>query len=177
MEERKMALSDTLLGTVESKIDIRFARTNSNSLDGEDVIAFNKVLSLTNGSGSNQASGGFSSSFTATTGGISISLADSADPLGAAGDDVPTSSPEGLKLKAIFIENQDATNFVRVKGGVNADTNILTGSTDSINITAGGFFLWTSPAGVSAMNDGVDDELLITANSASCTVKIIYLYG
>lgn len=172
-----MALTDTLSGKIDFKLNAWLNRTQDVSITGKDSLNHTKAQSITDGSSTNQASGWFSSTFTATTGGVTISLADFADPLGAAGDDIPSADPEGLKLKAILIQNDDATNFVAVKQGTNGETSIITGSTDSIKISAGGAFMWSSPAGISAMNDGVDDELLFTADTASCSVKISYLFG
>lgn len=171
-----MAYADTLTATITAGINASLSTTEG-GISGSRNAVHELSKKLVDGTSSGQATGFFSDSFTATTGGITLSMADSADPLGAAGDDAPTEDPEGLKLRAMLIENQDATNFVSVKAGANADTNIFSGSTDSVKITAGGMFLWTSPAGVSAMNDGVDDELLITADTASCTVKITYIFG
>ena len=174
-----MAISDTLNGTITGQIISSLARTGgtAGNLRGRDTVSHKKRQPLTDGSSTDQASGQFAATFTATTGGITISLADSADPLGAAGDDVPSSDPEGLKLRGIMFENQDSTNFISIKQGSNGETSILTGATDSIKVSAGGFFLWTSPAGISAMNDGVDDELLVTADTASVTTKLTYIYG
>ena len=171
-----MAIADTLNGTIVAKIVSKLSRAGGNTT-GKDTLSHNKDQVLTDGSSTNQASGQFGTTFTATTGGITISLADSADPLGAAGDDVPSSDPEGLKLRALMIENKDAINFIEVKQGANGEVSMLTGSTDSIKISAGGVLLWTTPAGINAMNDGVDDELLITADSASVSTKITYIYG
>ena len=64
-----------------------------------------------------------------------------------------------------------------MKKGTNGDTNVFSGSTDSVRIDAGGIFLWYSPAGSNAMSDGVDDELLFTADTASVSVKITYIFG
>jgi len=171
-----MAITDTLRGEIIAQVVSTLDRTGGN-VAGADVLSHKKRITLTNGSGSGQASGQFGTTFTATTGGITISLADSADPLGAAGDDVPSSDPEGTKLKFLLIENLDSTNYVAVKKGTNGDTNVFTGSTDSVRIDAGGIFLWYSPAGSNAMSDGVDDEIVVTADTASCSVKITYLYG
>lgn len=171
-----MALTDTLSGSVKASILCNLKRS-SGLYTGNDVLSHDAEMALTDGSGANQASGWFGTTFTATTGGITISLADSADPLGAAGDDVPTSDPEGLKLRGLLIQNMDTTNFVTVKRGTNGESSMLTGATDGIKITAGGILLWTSPSGVSAMTDTTDDELLCTADTASCSVKITYLFG
>lgn len=171
-----MAFTDTLTADIVATLNPRTITTEG-SIEGNRFVAHQVKKRVTDGTSTDQATGYFGSTFTAVTGGTTISMADSADPLGAAGDDTPTSDPEGLKLRAIMIQNLDSTNFIRVKGGTNADINILTGSTDSINITAGGLFLWTSPAGVNSMSDGVDDEILVTADTASVSTKITYIYG
>lgn len=171
-----MAYADTLSGTVTADVNMKIVTTEGN-LGGSNKAVHSIVKRLTDGSGSNAATGFFSTTFTATTGGITVSLADSADPLGAAGDDTPTMDPEGLKLRALLIENTDDTNYVAVKKGTNGEASVFTGATDSVKITAGGFFFWYSPAGVSAMNDGTDDEISVTANTASCDVKITYIFG
>src|SRR3990167_10954476 len=127
-----MTLSDNLAGEVVAKIQARVTTTEGNQGGVVDAV-HSLTKSITDGSGSAAATGIFSSSFTATTGGVTISLADSDDPLGGAGSDTPTDTdPEGTKLKAILIENKDATNFVTVKKGTNGEASILTGSTDSI---------------------------------------------
>lgn len=171
-----MALTDTFTGDINLLINPRIV-TAEGSIKGNRSIAHKIIKRLTDGSGSLQATGFFGSTFTATTGGVTISLADSADPLGAAGDDSPTTDPEGLKLRLLLIENLDSTNFISVKRGTNGETSMLSGGTDSIKIVAGGFNLWFSPAGDSAMNDGVDDEILVTSNSASVSVKLTYIFG
>lgn len=171
-----MAYADTLSGDVEVRIAPKITTTEG-IVDGSRSIAHKILKRFTDGAGSLQATGFFGSTFTATTGGITVSLADSADPLGAAGDDAPTSDPEGLKLRLLCVENLDATNYVSVKKGTNGEASVLSGSTDSVRVDPGGFILWLSPAGNNAMNDGVDDELLVTADTASCSVKISYMFG
>ena len=171
-----MAMTETLSGTINAGLRISLAREQS-QISGKDTLAHNITRAISDGAGSNAATGYFGSVFTATTSGITVSLADSADPLGAAGDDVPSSDPEGLKLRAIMIENLDDTNFIDVGLGTNALTNWLTGTTPEIRIPALGFILSTMPAGLDAMNDGADDEIKITADTASCSVRISYIYG
>ena len=106
-----------------------------------------------------------------------MSLADSADPLAAAGDDAPTMDPEGLKLRAILIENQDTTNFVDVEQGTNGVTGWIVASGDKVRVPAGGVLMATFPAGLDAMNDGSDDEILFSADTASVNVKLTYVFG
>ena len=171
-----MAYADTLNGVIKADINTKIL-TSEGNISGDRSAVHAAKLALTDGSASGKATGFFSSTFVATVGGITISMADSADPLGAAGDDSPTMDPEGLKLRAVMLENSDTTNYVSVKQGTNGEASILSGATDSIKITAGGFFLWSSPAGVNAMNDGSDDEILVTANTDSCSVKITYIFG
>ena len=171
-----MAFTDTLVANITAELNPSTTTTEGN-ISGNRLAPHSVKRRLVDGSSSGQATGFFSSTFAATTGGITVSLADSADPLGAAGDDAPTSDPEGLKLRAILVENQDTTNFVLVKRGANGETSILSGATDAIKLVAGAIFMWTSPAGDSAMNDGSDDELLFTADTASVNIKLSYIFG
>lgn len=144
---------------------------------GLDHVEVSKINAFTDGTGTDQANGWFSSQFTVTTGGgVTVSLAN-ADPLGGAGDDVPTSTVEGLKLRAIMICNDDATNYVTVAPGVAGVTSWIAGTTPSVRIPAGGMLLATFPAGLDALNDTTDDELLFIANSASCICRLAYIYG
>ena len=173
-----MAITDSLSATFYAKIDADLTRAQSyGGFAGKDSIDVNKTQSFTDGSDSQQATGWFSSQFTATTDGITISLADSADPLGTAGDDVPTSDPEGKKLRALFIINEDTTNYIELENGTNALADMLTGTSAKIRIGPRGFLAISIPDGYSAMNDGSDDELKITANTSSCSVKITYMFG
>jgi len=171
-----MAFADTFSAEIVARLIPKTTTVEGNVL-GDRQATHKLTKTMTNGTGTSQAQGYFSTSFTATTGGITISLADSADPLGAAGDDTPTSDPEGLKLRGLLIENQDATNFVSFGQGTNGDTNVISGSTDTVRIDPGGLLLWYSPTGSNAMSDGVDDEVKLTADTASCTVKITYIFG
>ena len=172
-----MVYADTLTGSIEVLVKPAITTTEGSVL-GDRSVAHKIIKTMTDGSGSNQGTGFFSSTFTAVTGaGSTISLADSADPLGAAGDDTPTMDPEGLKLRCLLIENLDSTNFVTVSRGSNGETSVITGTTDGIKIVAGGFFLWYSPAGDSAMNDGADDEIKVVADSSSVSTIITYIFG
>lgn len=173
----KIAYSDVISGKIDVRID-PILTTTEGGIDGERTASHKIVQALTDGSGSNAAVGFFSTSFTATTGGVTLSMAN-ADPLGAAGDDFPTGTVvEGTKLKLIMFENTGDTNAATVEAGANADTNVLTGSTDEINLSInGGFFLWYSPAGISALNDGVDDEFLIKSAASTTTIKVTFIYG
>ena len=118
-----------------------------------------------------------STTFTATTSGVTISLADSVNPLGAASDDVPTADPEGLDLRLLIIENKDDTNFITVGLGSNGVTQWLGGTDPTIKIPAGGVLVQTFPQDIGALNDGVDDEIVIKGVTADCVVELSVLYG
>lgn len=174
-----MALADTLTALVRAEIRTSLSRSQSlGDFSGRDKYDHLVAQTIANGSGGGQASGAFASEFTATTGGITVSLADSADPLGGAGDDVPSSDPEGLKLRAILIENRDPIdgtgNYITLGLGGSGLTSWISGT---VRIPAGGALLATMPEGLDAMNDGVDDEILFTANTASVVCRLTYLYG
>jgi len=173
-----MAITDVLSGKVRLEITADLDRTNTTgSHVGTDKMSHVITENIADGTTADKATVWFSSQFTATTGGITISLADSADPLGAAGDEVPTADPEGLKMKLIVVENIDATNYVNLTVGTNGVSNWLTGTTPVLRIPSTGWVAHYLPAGIDALNDGVDDEIKITADTASCLVNISVLYG
>ena len=177
-----MALGDTLTALIRA--EIRSSLTRSQTLgdfSGQDKYDHLVAQTIANGSGGGQASGAFASELTVTTGGITVSLANSTDPLGAAGDDVPSNDPEGLRLRAILVENRDPTdgtgNFITIAPGSNGLTSWLAGTTPTLRVPAGGVQLATFPRGLDTMNDGSDDELLLTADTASVVCRLTYLYG
>lgn len=171
-----MAVTDTLKSKFEIKTDITLTRTGGGGHTGLDKLAHDFSDTLTNGSSANQASCWLAGSVSATTGGITLSLADSADPLGTAGDEVPTADPEGLQIRLLIVENQDSTNYVTLTKGANGVTCL--GTTPGIIIPAKGIFVLYSPIdGLGDINDGSDDEITLTANTAACTCKLSVMYG
>jgi len=175
-----MATADALTALVRAEIRSSLSRSQPlGDFSGQDRYDHLVAKTVANGSGADQASGAFVSELTVTTGGITVSLADSVDPLGAAGDDVPSSDPEGLKLRAILVENRDpaAGNFITVAPGTNGLTSWIAGTTPTVRVPGGGVILATFPNGLDAMNDGTDDEILLTADTASVVTRLTYLYG
>jgi len=172
-----MAMTDVFKSKIEIKLDATLTRTGGGGHTGTDKLAHDFTDVLTDGSAANTASCWLSGSLSATTGGITLSLADSADPWGAAGDDTPSADPEGLQIRCLIVENQDDTNYVTLEKGTNGITGL--GTTPGIIIPAGGIFLLYSPIdGVGAdISDGVDDEIKLTANTAACTCKVSVMYG
>ena len=171
-----MALTDSLSGTVKAEIDIDLARTGEGGHTGVDKLGKKLTLSLTDGSSSNQATGFFSESFAMTTGGITISLGEATTPIAGA-DCNPTEDPDGKDLRAILIHNEDDTNYVTVTTGTNALSGWL-GATDEIIIPAGGFLLATFPIDQVTLDaTGDADEIKITADTASCTCLVSYIFG
>ena len=125
-----MAISDTLSGKISIDIDFALTRTSLGAMNGDDILRKKYVQNFTNGSSDGQASCWLSEfSMTAVTGaGSTFSIADSADPFGGIGDEVPTADPEGLKVRGLIIKNTDTTNFVTLSGGANPVT-FITGDT------------------------------------------------
>ena len=172
-----MAITDTLSGKASAKFDFRLARLGGGGHSGEDSLYSNPTVVFTNGSGANQATGFFSSTFNVTTTGVTIGLGDADDPLGAAGDDKPTEDPDGKDLRAIMIENLDDTNYVTVTTGTNALVGWI-GAGDTIIIKPGGTLFQSFPVdGVTLDEAGSADEIKITANTATCSVKLSYVFG
>jgi hypothetical protein len=176
-----MAITDTLEATLTTYLSVVNSRSHEGGgFEGEDVYLLSSEHDLTDGSGDDQASGAFSSeALTITTGGITLSLADSADPTAGAGSEVPSSDPEGLKLRYVKIVNLDTTNFVTIttSGVSNANGDMLNSAGASVKLYPEGKFIWTAPDGGSAIEDGTSDEIKLTADTASCTCELHYVFG
>lgn len=174
-----MALADTAVGVFNLNHTVSLNRLQDNGVVfGRDNYEHKINNAISNGTGSNQVTGVFSGQFTVTTGSSTISLADSVDPLGALGDDVPSEDPEGKALKSLIITNLDPTNYVTLGLGANALANVL-GAGSTVRIFPGGTFAWYAAAGAgsAAMSDGADDEITLQANTASCICKMTYSFG
>jgi len=174
-----MAKTDSLSGDISIITNLKLTTAISTMLSSYPTLGHSKVYSFTDGTGTNQAEGFLTGSVTVTTGGITLSLADSADPLGTGGDDVPENGydPEDKKIKALLIENTDSTNYVTLGLGAHPPTDILAGTTPTHRIAPSGFYLYVIPQGTAAIADGVNDELTLTANTASCICKVSVVYG
>lgn len=171
-----MALTDSLSGSIKATIDIKLARTGEAGHTGVDSLTREPTLSLTDGSGADQATGFFSEEFTFTTGGITISMGEDATPIAGGGIN-PTEDPDGKDLRVLLIENTDDTNYVTVTTGTNALSGWI-GATDTIDIPAGGFLLAVFPIDKITLDaTGNADEIKITANTASCVCRVTYIFG
>jgi len=172
-----MALTDSLSGKIKGEIDVDLVRTGEGGHTGVDKLSKKLSLALTDGTSSNQATGFFSETFAMTTGGITISLGEATTPI-AGGDINPTEDPDGKDLRAILIHNEDDTNFVKVGLGTNALTGWLAGTTPTIEIEADGWLLQTFPVDQCTLDaTGNADEIKITADTASCTCLVAYIFG
>ena len=141
-----MAILDTLKGIfgLDNYIELT---TTEEDRSGSVIVRHRELAEIDNGTGTNQADGILHGQVTVTTGGITLSLADSADPFGSGGDSVPANGydPEGKKVKAIIIKNEDGTNYITVAKGTNG-FNWLSGTTDTIRVPAGGWIAAYNPA-------------------------------
>ena len=176
-EKKTMGLADTLSGTLDLSVKVDLVRAQGTTLTGTDKVAHAVVRSLTEGTGSDQAKAVLTGTLAVTTGGITISLADSVDPFSTGGDDVPNEDPEGYKLRALVVENLDPTNFVTLALGTNAVTNWLAGTTPTLRIPKRGISIFVLPDGIDALNDGVDDEIKLTADTATCSCRVTAILG
>jgi hypothetical protein len=173
-----MAITDTLSGYIKITFNLKLKRTESDTQSGGDFLNPNVRKDFSDGSGNNQADRWLNGEITVpSAGAVTVSLADTADPFGTMGDSVPTSDPEGKKIKAILIENEDENNYITLGLGTNNVTNWLGGSSPTIRIPAGGVYLQVFPNGIDAINDGTDDEITLVADTADCTVQMSVLYG
>lgn len=163
-------MTDVLSAVVQGKIRAALARAGE--VSGEDIYLHNVEKPMTDGSGTSQVTGAWDHRGTIPTAGVTISLA-AYDPAAGTGNptdgaNTPSEDPEGKKLKAILVENEDSTNTMTfgIGGSTYAlDGILISGSNKSIQVDPGGLFLWYSPLGTSAMNDGVDDEVTLAADT------------
>ena len=174
-----MAKTDTLSGDISIRTDLKLTTAIGSLMTSFPRATLGKIFSFTDGTGTSQAEGWLTGVNTVTTDGITWSLADSVDPFGAGGDDVPENGydPEGKKIKAILILNNDSTNYVTLGLGAHPPTDILAGTTPTHRIAAGSFYLYVNPKGTAAIEDGVNDELSLTANTATCSCEALVVYG
>ena len=172
-----MAITDILSGTVKAEINIDLARTGGHGHTGVDKLYETSVLTLTDGDGSNEATGFFSEQFAmATSGGTTISMGEATTPI-SGGSQNPTEDPDGKDLRAILIENLDDAEYITVTTGTNALVGWLT-ATDEIRIPAGGCLLATFPADEVTLDaTGSKDEIKITAESGTCETQVSYVFG
>lgn len=169
-----MAITDTLTGTLNISADFNLARVQAGGMTGQDRLINNYAVGFTNGTGVSQGTCWLTGTGTVTFGAaITLSLADSVNPLSTFSSDVPTADPEALKIRVLIIKNLDATNFIKLDPGVNAWTEI-TGQT---KIQPGGTFVYVAPSGGVVINDGVDDEVTVQADTGDCSAVISIIYG
>ncbi len=172
-----MVETDTMSGSVSMRVAITQSILESTlTTKGRDFV-LDKVKPLTDGTGNNQITVILAGEIAAATGGSTVSLANASDPFGAGGSSVATGTVEELKLRFMALYNSDATNFCTLKKGTNGVVGFLGGTTDGVIIGSEAPFLWYSKAGSTAVNDGVDDELLFTADTAATTILAVFGFG
>ena len=161
---------------VQSDMTVKVFRTSQGGgFVGVDTYQERFSQALTEGSGSNQISGVFSSKSVSVTGGLIIELSDDADPTNGGGSEVPSSDPINKKLKGILIINTDDTNYITVSLGGNPLGGWLnTGATNLIY--PGGAVEWYSPVG-SATLTGSADEIVLTASAGTIICELHYMFG
>ena len=168
-----MAITDTLRGTLNFTYDFQLARiAGEGDLTGRDTLIGTLTQVFTNGAGANQATCMLSGNGTSTVAPITLSLADSVNPLSTFSDEVPSADPEGLKVRLLIIRNLDDTNFITVTPG-----GFPIGDIGTNLIYPGGWFIWMAPAGGNVINDGVDDEITLTADTGPCLAEVQVVYG
>jgi len=136
--------SSLVWAALSTSVTLNFAATFTGSPDLStltDKLALNRNISLTSGSGANQADMIFHDQRTLADGATeTLDLYASGsllDPLGSA------LTIETLKLLYLYNESSDAT--LQVGGGASLDIGILADTSDILEIPPGGKFLWTGP--------------------------------
>jgi len=189
-----MATTDVISGLTSLIIAINSVRTNP---DGKDRYKVSDGQSWENTESVGDSTAYklfavFREQITVTTTDTVLSFADSVDPMGGIGSNVPSSDPEGGRLKVLAIVNTapiggqsvaleaNSAGINPISGGVITAYAAGTGfapNDSGINIQPGGMFVWTSPAGTIAMNDTADDEMRIKTYSGTAVVDILYAVG
>lgn len=187
-----MALTDEITGSLSFLA--RFLVTRSNP-QGRDVyeMSYNAALSNTEATGDDTAfrvRGAFHEIITVTTASQTISLADSAGPMGGLGSNVPSADPEGATLKLLAFKNLTPTDgtgqtvFVSFGETLGTFGPVLSYSTlgkladSALEVIAGGMVAFFGPQGHNpAMNDGVDDEIAVKVLSGTADLEVLYAFA
>ena len=170
-----MAITDNFSGSITTMINFALSRSVTDGADfsGVDRMKNTYTHNFTNGAGVDQATIMLTGQGTVTqAGAITLSLADSVNPLSTISNNVPSEDPEGLKIRMLLITNLDDTNYIFTAAGVNPLVDITAN-----RIYPGGIFVWVAPAGGDPIADGVDDELTLRADTADCEARIDVIYG
>jgi len=168
--------TDTLSGSVSIIENLTLAVAGDGNDSGTDRLSATNTTTFTDGSGAGQASCWLSSTFNVAVVGSphQISLADDVNPLGPLSTTVPTADPEGLKLRMLVITNNDASNTVTLLAGAGFPVTFITANT---LIYPGATIVLLYPDGSHTLNDGVDDEIGLTAVGGTISVTMDVLYG
>lgn len=185
-----MAIQDTISALVRAEIRSTVTRIQSGGGDFSGLDRYDQLVAqaFTNGNGNRQAIGAFTAEFLVLfPGPNTIQLASFTDPLGAMGDDVPSSDPANLQLRAIIFENLDdpvTGNFFDVApaSGASGLAGWILGGTGGnppfIRINPGAVELASFPNGLPAWTTpGNGDELELTPDTAAMLCRMTYLFG
>lgn len=190
-----MATTDVISGLVSVAINIASRRTNP---DGRDNYKFSYSQNFENTESVGDATAGklfavFSEEITVTNTSKTLSLADSVDPLGDLGSNVPSSDPEGGLVKILGFLNKASPGagqniYIGWNDGAINDmigpltTYISAGAPPSgaaIVIGPGGCALFVDPTNnmTTALSDGVDDEIKVITDAGTAPLHIFYAVG
>ena len=185
-----MSIQDTLSAIIRAEIRTTITRIQDGGGDFSGLDRYDQLVAqaVQNGSGARQALGAFTAEFTILfPGPNTIQLASNTDPLGAMGDDQPSSNPANLSLRAIIFENLDdpvTGNFFDVMpsaGAAGLGGWILGGTGGQpprIQVNPGSVELASFPNGLPAWTTpGNGDGLELTPDTAAILCRMTYLFG
>jgi len=168
-----MAIVDTMTGQTDMQFSFTLKRAAGGYFGGSDSMNHTFSTGFTDGTGASEAQIFLTGEGTVTFGAaITLSLADSVNPLSTFSAELPTADPEATKIRMLFVKNEDDTNFITLTQGVNALTDF-----NATVIYPGGAFMWIAPSGGITINDGIDDEITVQADTGDCLAKIAVVYG
>jgi hypothetical protein len=182
-----MAIQDTLSAIIRAEIRTTITRIQDGGGGGDfsglDRYDHLVAQAVQNGSGAREALGAFTSEFTIPANPAAIQLA-STDPLGALGDDAPSTDPANSSLRAILFENLEdpvTGNFFSIKpatGGAGLQGWIEGTGNPELDVAPGGAELAIFPNGIVAWTTpGAGDTLDVEADNAPVLARLTYLFG
>jgi len=164
-----MANATALSGRSGIQITIDSSQVDAAKLAATlDKLPINDGVDWTFGTGANQVNLLYHATLTAVDDQAAVDISGS-DIQDAYGDNCDFAA-----LKLLYIKNTDATEDLKLGGGVSADIGIFDDTSDILLIPPGGFFLWINPS-AAGLDVTTNKNLLIQAESAHVTYDIVMM--
>ncbi len=152
-----------------SNVVLNFKYENEVDLsDVLDELKVNAGITWTYGTGANQANVLFHDSRTTDATGETLDLYASGSLKDAFGNALTMAA-----IKLLYIKNTHASLILEVGGNASLDLLILSGTTDAIEIPAGGFNLWVCPTAAGVVTSTSKNLYIAATASGTITYDIV----